>query len=251
MDLDTKNYPEDPVFLKGVIAEQSFEIEKLKEEIRLLQEKTEIEKLKKEIRILQEKQSSEIEKLKEENRLLQEKINILIANRFGPSSEKQTIELPGQFDEAEQDQENADSESEAEEPEIIEVPAHQRRKRKPKPKRKPLPDALPREDIIHDLPVEERVCAIDGSELVVVGQEVSEQLEIIPAQIKVNRNIRLKYGCPHCHKGIKTASMPPQPIPKSMAAPGLLAHIVTSKYNDSNSRSFKLFMVFARINMSA
>jgi transposase len=190
MNSAIKNLPEDPVLLKKLL----------------------------------DKKSSEIEKLKAENLLLQEKINILLAKRFGPSSEKQTIDLTGQFDEAEQDQEDNDNE----EPETIEVPAHTRKK----PIRKPLPKELPREDVIHDLPVEERICSIDGSDLVEVGQEVSEQLEIIPAQVKVIRNIRLKYGCPHCHKGIKTAAMPPQPIPKSMAAPGLLAYIATSKYVD-------------------
>ena len=190
MDSVIKKLPEDPVLLKKLLA----------------------------------KQSSEIEKLKEENQLLQEQINILLAKRFGPSSEKQTIDIPGQFNEAEDDQESSASE----ESETIEVPAHNRKK----PKRKPLPKGLPREDVIHDLPVEERICSIDDSELAEVGREISEQLEIIPAQIKVIRNIRIKYGCPHCHKGIKTAAMPPQPIPKSMAAPGLLAYIVTSKYVD-------------------
>ncbi|MBF0449114.1 MAG: IS66 family transposase [Magnetococcales bacterium] len=190
MDSIIKNLPEDPVSLKKLLVEKFSEIDKLKEDIGLLQEQ----------------------------------INILLAKRFGPSSEKQTIDISGQFDEAEQDQESPDSE----ELETIEVPAHARKK----PKRKPLPKALPREDVIHDLPVEDRICSIDGSDLVEVGQEISEQLEIIPAQFKVIRNIRIKYGCPHCHKGIKTAVMPPQPIPKSMAAPGLLAYIVTSKYVD-------------------
>jgi transposase len=188
MNSVTKTIPEDPALLKKLLSETLLEIEKLKEE----------------------------------NHQLQEQINILLAKRFGPSSEKQVIDLVGQFDEAEQD------ESDTEEEETIEVPAHVRKK----PKRKTLPKWLPHEDVIHNLPVEERICGIDGSELVEVGQEVREQLEIIPAQFKVIRNIRLKYGCPHCHKGIKTAAMPPQPIPKSMAAPGLLAYVATSKYVD-------------------
>jgi transposase len=190
MDSVIKNLPEDPVLLKELLAEKLSEIEKLKGDIGILQEQ----------------------------------VNILLAKRFGPSSEKQTINISGQFDEAEDDQEKAESEK----PETIEVPAHTRQK----PKRKPLPKVLPREEVIHDLPVEEKICSIDGSDLEEIGQEISEQLEIIPAQIKVIRNIRIKYSCPHCHKGIKTAAMPPQAIPKSMAAPGLLAYIVTSKYVD-------------------
>ncbi len=73
-------------------------------------------------RLLAEK-NSENENLKKENRLLQEQNNILLAKRFGPSSEKQIIDISGQFDEAEQDQENPNTE----EPETIEVPAHIRK----------------------------------------------------------------------------------------------------------------------------
>jgi len=61
---------------------------------------------------------------------------------------------------------------------------------------------------------------------------VSEQLDIIPAKIQVIRHIRKKYAC-DCGKCIKTAPMPKQPIPKSLASPGLLAHITVSKYQDA------------------
>ncbi|HAT48878.1 MAG TPA: IS66 family transposase, partial [Alphaproteobacteria bacterium] len=40
------------------------------------------------------------------------------------------------------------------------------------------------------------------------------------------------YGCPHCHKGVKQASMPRQPIPKSLASAGMLAFLAASKYAD-------------------
>ena len=66
------------------------------------------------------------------------------------------------------------------------------------------------------------------------GQEVSEQLDIIPAQMRVIRNIRYKYACKNCEgveddgPTISIARMPEQMIPKSMATPGLLAHILTA-----------------------
>jgi len=66
-----------------------------------------------------------------------------------------------------------------------------------------------------------------------IGREVSEQLEIIPATIQVLRHIRPKYACPQCRTGIKIAPVPPQPIPKSLASPGLLAHVAVSKYVDA------------------
>ena len=109
------------------------------------------------------------------------------------------------------------------------VPAHTRKKGG----RKPLSATLPRIDVIHDLPEEEKVCAHDGERLVSIGEVVSEQLDIIPAKVQVIRHIRKKYACPCCELGVKTAPLPPQPIPKSIASPGTLAQIAVSKYQDA------------------
>lgn len=64
------------------------------------------------------------------------------------------------------------------------------------------------------------------------GEEKSEQLEIIKPKVQVIENIRLKYACKHCEETIKTAELPLQVIPKSIATPGLLAHVLVSKYCD-------------------
>ena len=64
-----------------------------------------------------------------------------------------------------------------------------------------------------------------------IDEEVTEQLEYIPAKMYVNRHIRKKYCCPSCDsKPITLAAMPPQPIPKGIAGPGLLAQILVAKY---------------------
>ena len=65
-----------------------------------------------------------------------------------------------------------------------------------------------------------------------MGEEVSEQLDIIPAKIQVIENVRFKYGCRPCENGVSTAAMPAQPTPGSIASPGLLSFIATSKYID-------------------
>jgi transposase len=71
-----------------------------------------------------------------------------------------------------------------------------------------------------------------------IGEEVSEQLDIIPAKIQVIRNIRPKYACKQCEgikdegATVKIAPVPPQIIPKSIVSPGLLAHILTGKFID-------------------
>lgn len=100
-----------------------------------------------------------------------------------------------------------------------------------KPRRKPIPAVFPREDVFHDLPDDQKICSC-GCQLSKIGEVTMEQLEIIPMQVKVLRNIRLKYACKSCTEGVKTAKMPLQPIPKSFAAPGLLAHVAVAKFDD-------------------
>ena len=99
------------------------------------------------------------------------------------------------------------------------------------PGRKPLPADLPREQRIYDLPEKEKTCAC-GHELTHIKDETSEQLEIIPAKVYVIEHVRKKYACRQCEETIKTAPMPAQPIPRSIAAPGLLSHILVSKFQD-------------------
>ena len=164
------------------------------------------------------------EQLQSQVTLLQEQLNLALAKRYAASSEKISPDQVCMFDEAEADVpaiEDADDN-------VILVPAHKRKKRG----RKPLPDNLPRIDVIHELPESERHCDHDGLLLAEIDEVISEQLDIIPARIQVIRHIRKKYAC-SCGQCIKTAPLPAQPIPRSMASPGLLAHIAVSKYQDA------------------
>lgn len=86
--------------------------------------------------------------------------------------------------------------------------------------------------MIHELSEAERRCPHDGAVLTAIGDVVSEQLDIIPATIRVLRHVRKTYACA-CGRCIKTAPLPAQPIPKSLASPGLLAHVTVSKYQDA------------------
>jgi transposase len=161
----------------------------------------------------------------DELRILREHIRLLKHHRFGRTSEKSSDEQIRLFNEAELGE---DGPVEDEAPEETVVAAHTRRKRG----RKPLPDWIPRVEILHDLPDAQKICAEDGSVLERIGEEVSEQLEFIPAKLRVLRHVRPKYACPTCRTGIHTAPMPPQPIPKGLASPTLLAHVAVSKYAD-------------------
>lgn len=130
--------------------------------------------------------------------------------------------------------EPAEEESAEIDPENIQIPAHTRKKSG----RKPLPEKLPRVEVVHDIPEEEKIC-VCGCELTRIGEEISEQLDIIPARMQVIRNIRPKYACKKCegvdHDGptVKIAPVPPQIVPKSIATAALLAYVLTNKYVDA------------------
>ena len=111
----------------------------------------------------------------------------------------------------------------------VEVGAHRRIKRG----RKPLDPALPREIVRHELPVDERVCPHDGATLVEIGAEISEQLDIVPQQVRVIQHQRVKYACPCCDQGIKTTPAPARIIPKGLLTEAALAWITVAKYQDA------------------
>jgi transposase len=97
------------------------------------------------------------------------------------------------------------------------------------PMRRPLPEHLPRETHRHD--PREQTCPDCGGELKVLGEDVSEVLEYVPAQFKVIRHVRPKLSCARCDK-IVQAEATSRPIARGMAGPGLLAHVLVSKYAD-------------------
>ncbi len=111
----------------------------------------------------------------------------------------------------------------------IEIPAHTRKKRG----RKPLDPSLPRDVVRHELPESERVCAHDGAALVEIGVEISEQLDIIPQQVRVIQHQRVKYACPCCDHSIKVTPAPARLIPKGLLTESALAWVVTAKYMDA------------------
>lgn len=96
-----------------------------------------------------------------------------------------------------------------------------------KSSRKSLPAELPRET--HYLLPAETVCPACGGELKVMGETISEQLEIINTAFKVIETIRPKLACSRCDV-IVQAPLPLKPIERSYASPGLLARILVSKY---------------------
>ncbi len=203
MNVDLTSLSDNTSDLKNIIQSLSFSCQNLEKE--------------------EEKKQARIEFLEERIRLLQNEL-------FGRKSEKQP--KPDQHQMLLFDEQAA--EPEQEEPPQVTVPAHTRKKRG----RKPLPVELPRIDVVLDIDETEKICGC-GCELSHIGDDTSEKLEIIPAKVQVIRYIRKKYACKNCEgieddgPTVKIASLPPQMIPKSIATPGLLAHIIVSKFEDA------------------
>ncbi len=109
---------------------------------------------------------------------------------------------------------------------------------KKKPGRKKINENLPREEILIDIPEEEKKCAC-GAELVRIGEEISERIKVVPEQMWVERTIRPKYACKTCEgsgdedkPAVRIAPTAPTIFPKSIVTPELLAFLLVNKYVD-------------------
>jgi transposase len=162
---------------------------------------------------------------------LQEQVALLRHKLFSPKSERSPEDADSpqlaMFNEAEELVDQPAPAVTGDEAEIEEVVAPATRRGK----RKPLPAELPRVEIVHELPEHERTCAC-GACKQVIGEETSEQLEIIPMQVRVIRHIRKTYACKACEAAPVTADKPTQLIEKSLASPSVLAMLLTTKYAD-------------------
>ena len=189
--------------------------------------------------------TAENQKLRDENRDLANRLEAVIDELakvkslfFGRASEKLSVEERQQmrlFDEAEQTADKNQEQVVPAESVATEVPAHTRRK----PKRRPLPESLPREEVVVDISDEDKHCKC-GHQLVRIGEEISERLDVIVPKVTVIRTVRPKYACHHCEgsgdedrPAVRIAPAPPRLIPKGIATPGLLAFIATAKFCDA------------------
>ena len=149
---------------------------------------------------------------------------------FGRKSEKLTAQLE-QLEFRLEELETAQAAEEARQAatEAATPSAAQAAKRRSRPSRKPLPEDLPREVVTH-LPPHSN-CPDCGGALRQFGEDVSEQLERIPATFKVIRHVRPKFACAACEHVIE-APAPARPIERGLPGPALLAHVLVSKYAD-------------------
>ena len=203
MKFDPNNLPESSEALQKIIISLQDELDTKRNEVN--------------------KYKDEANNYKNKYERLVEVLRLAKQERFSPSSEK-NIAQACLFDEA--DIELCDDLKE--EVSSVSVAAHSRIN---KPKRKPLPQDLPREEIVYDIAESEKTCEC-GACLNQIGQETSEQLKYIPPRLVVLRHVRLKYACKPCQANVKIAPTPQLLLPKSIATPELVAHTILAKYCD-------------------
>ncbi len=108
--------------------------------------------------------------------------------------------------------------------------------------------SLPRERIEHDLSESEKLCPGCGQMRERIGSETSEQLDYIPAQLKVIEHLRWKYACRGCQEHVATAAPAAKPIDRGLPGPGLLAQVAVGKFSD-HLPLYRLEDIFARAGM--
>lgn len=185
----------------------------------------------------------EIQYLKHERAQLKHMIFGQKREKFVPSVPEEQMSLEGLFETA-----GAKIPGFAESKETI---TYERRKPKKGHGRKPIPDDLHREKHVIDVPETEKICSCCGAEKKKIGEDITEELEYKPAVFFVNQYIRPKYALAcSCNPdaGITTAALPPRPIDKGVAGPGLLSYIIVSKHVD-HLPLYRLEQMFKRYNI--
>lgn len=172
---------------------------------------------------------------------LQARLDLLLRKLYGPKSERFDPNQPALFpDWAEAPPPPPDPPAPAEP-----NSATAGKRRRHEHGRQPLPEHLRRERVVHTLPEAQRLCPCCGGLQEPFGEEMSAQLDYVPASVFVREHVRLKYTCQKCHEGVSVAPKPAQPIDKGLPGPGLLAQIVVSKYTD-HLPLHRLERIFAR-----
>ncbi len=197
--------------------------------------------------LLKEQVEQLVEELKvreRENRQLKHRVAQLLRRLFGPRAERihpdqLYLEFEGE-EEAPPPADLAPDDEEALEP---------RRRRKRRKGRAPLPEDLPRRREEYHPNPEDLVCPCCHGMKERIGEEVTEELEYVPASLFVREHVRVKYACRHCEEGVVMGELPARPIEKGRPGPGLIAHVVTSKYGD-HLPLHRLEGIFARHGVS-
>ena len=177
--------------------------------------------------VLQRMLQEVVPELQAENEKLWQLIQRLLRHRYGPRSEKLDLDqLQLVLEDAEQSAAESDAAKDAAEP-----PERRRRAEAANRNRGALPAHLPRYEVIID--IDDKQCPCCGGALHMIGEDRTEQLDLVPAQLRVKVVCRPRYGCRTCEGAVVQAPAPERPIDGGMATEALVAHVVVSKFCDS------------------
>jgi transposase len=172
-----------------------------------------------------------LQKTRHERDGVQERLDLLLRKLYGPKAERCDPNQPWLLPEMAPSAAAADDAA----PPPVAADADEQAAANGKGKghgRKPLPADLRRQRVEHTLAEAERVCPCCGVVCQKFGEDVSEQLDYIPASLFVRQHVRFKYACPKCHDHVTVGHVPIAIVNKGLPGPGLLAQIAASKYAD-------------------
>lgn len=195
--------PDDIEALKALLQQRDSELLQLRATVSTLEQALSV-------------RTMEIERLK----LQLAKLNRMAYGRKSEKLDRQIERLEARLEDLQAEEGEAPESPAAPEPPLVP---------RQKSVRQPLPEHVPREDRV--LEPEQQACPACGGQLKPLGEDVSEQLEIIDAAFKVIRHIRRKKACACCDVIVQPPA-PSRPIERGIAGPGLLAHILVGKFAD-------------------
>jgi transposase len=149
---------------------------------------------------------------------------------FGPKADRLTPEQEEQLNELNKDLQDEAQRPHAASEEILDEPETDKGKRKRRPVRHPMPENLETETVI--LEPEHKTCPCCGKGLQQIGEEVTEEFDMIPARLIRRRIVRPKYACCCGEAGVTLAALPPRLMPQSRLGLGLATHILLSRFDD-------------------
>ncbi len=169
-------------------------------------------------------QADSLDKAQRRIEQLEHAMDVLLRQKYGPRSERLD---PNQLRLFTEESDEAASSQEADV--VPESPAKPKRTWKRRG-RQSLPEHLPRVPVVIELSEQARACPGCGGIRAQFDDEISEQLDYVPASLFVRQFIRRKYACRSCQEHVAIPPKPPQPIDKGLPGPGLLAHVITNKF---------------------
>jgi transposase len=227
---DTPQLPADPAELQRLLDDLLCRNAQLRQQAEAERQRAEdAQRRLDELRRVLDQTAADFDHLKEQHAELAELLALFRRYIFGPRRERH-VDDPGQGH-------LFDLHDTATAPEAVATPtgdpdATAPGPRTARPPRRTRLDHLPQVRIAHDLPEDEKTCSCRGGAKQRIGEDLSRELEFIPAKLEVKVHVLPKYACPKCRDGVASPPVPPKPVPGGIAGPGLVAFVLVSKFAD-------------------